>query len=81
MICLTPKPSQSLYVYRIQSKDIFKNKNSFLRKKVSRRLNKKPKRRVFNSSRYGYKEWLQNVNEKAPRKWIEIPRENSKDNN
>ena len=43
MICLTPKPSQSFFVYRLQSKKNFLVKKSFLRKRGSRGLNKKQK--------------------------------------
>ena len=41
MICLKLKPSQSFFVYCIQSKEIFLQKKSFLRKKGSGGLNKK----------------------------------------
>ena len=40
MICLTPKPNQSLFVYCIQSKENFLLKRSFLRKSGSRGLKK-----------------------------------------
>ncbi len=44
MICLTPKPSQSFFVYYIQSKEnFFLQKKSFLRKRGSGGLNKKRK--------------------------------------
>ena len=35
MICLMPKPNQSFFVYHIQSKEIFLQKKSFLRKRGS----------------------------------------------
>ena len=38
-----PKPSQSFFVYCIQSKEIFFQKKSFLRKSRSVELNKKQK--------------------------------------
>ena len=41
MICLTPKPSQSFFVYRIQSEEKNWQKKSFLRKRWSGGLNKK----------------------------------------
>ena len=41
MICLTPKTSQSFFVYRTKSKEKKLQKNSFLRKRGSGVLNKK----------------------------------------
>ena len=43
MICLTLKPSQSFFVYRIQSEEKILQENSFLRKKGNGGLNQKPK--------------------------------------
>ena len=55
MICFTLKPSQSFFIYCIQSKEKFLQKKSFLRKKdeVGGGLNKKMKRRLFNCFHYG----------------------------
>ena len=45
MLCLMPKPQQSIFVYHIQSKEnfFFTEKQSFLRKRGSIGLNKKRK--------------------------------------
>ena len=47
MIYLTPKPSQSFYVYRIQSKEKLLLKNCFLRKRRSRDWKKNEKKVFF----------------------------------
>ena len=41
MICLTPKPGQSFFIYRIQSKEKYLQKKGFLRKRESEELCKK----------------------------------------
>ena len=48
MIWLTPKPSQSVFVHSIQSKEtFFLQKNSFLKKKRKRRIEKNRKEGVL----------------------------------
>ena len=48
LICLTPKPIQSFFVYGIQSKYfLFLLQKSFLRERGSEGLNKKTKRKAF----------------------------------
>ena len=58
MICLKPKPSQSFFVYRIQSKDFFFTERQVFKKKWSGGLNKKRKE--------GYKTALATVIKKDP---------------
>ena len=57
MICLTPKLSQSFFVYCIQSKENFFTEKELFKEKGSGGLNeKKTKRRLFNCSCYGHLE-------------------------
>ena len=54
MINLTPKPSQSLFVYRMQSiEKLFPEKKKLLKDKGGGGLNKKWKEGFFNCSHYG----------------------------
>ena len=67
MICFKPKPSQSFFVYRIQSKEnfFFFTEKELFKEKGEWWTEKKTKRRLFNSPNYGNKEGTHNVNKKA----------------
>ena len=55
MVHLTPKPSQSFFAYRTQTKGnlIFLLKTVLFKEKEEWRIEQKAKRRVFNCSHYG----------------------------
>ena len=52
MICLTPKPIQSFFLYRIESKKKFLQKKRFFKEKGDWRIEQKRKK-SFNSSHNG----------------------------
>ena len=52
VICLTPKPSQTFFVYSIQSKENIYWIRAFYEKRGVVDLTKPPKRQLFNDSRY-----------------------------
>ena len=73
MICLTPKPSQSFFVYHIQSKGIFfYRKRVFLRKRESEESYKKRKKGFLTALAMVIKTDPHKVNKKLCQ-WIESP--------
>ena len=47
MLCLTPKPNQSFFVYRIQSKEFFFSEKELFKEKWEGRIEQKAKKKAF----------------------------------